>query len=138
MSERNQKPIPRIDELSRHYWEAAKQHELVLQKCQDCGHYRYPPGETCPFCLSDGLKWVKASGRGTVYTWTVFHQVYHPAFEKDIPYAVVTVELEEGPRLLTNMVDCEVGAINIGMPVEVVFDDITEEITLPKFRPISE
>jgi len=72
-----------------------------------------------------------------VYTWTVFHQLYHPAFEKDVPYAVVAVELDEGPRLLTNLVDCKVEAINIGMQVEVVFDDVTEEITLPRFRPVS-
>ncbi len=138
MSEKNQKPLPRINKISRPYWEAAKQHELLLQKCQACGHYRYPPGETCPSCLSDRLEWVKASGRGVVYTWTVFHQVYHPAFEKDVPYAVVAVELEEGPKLLTNLVDCKVEAIDIGMPVEVVFDDVTEEITLPKFRLVSQ
>ena len=138
MSERNQKPLPRIDEVSRPYWEAAKRHELFLQQCQECGNYRYPPGETCPSCLSDRLEWNKASGRASVYTWTVFHQVYHPAFEKDVPYAVVAVELDEGPRLITNLVDCKVEAINIGMPVEVVFDDVTEEITLPKFRPVSQ
>jgi uncharacterized OB-fold protein len=138
MSERYKKPLPRIDEVNRPYWEAARRHELLLQKCQECGHYRYPPGETCPFCLSDRLEWVKANGRGTVYTWTVFHQVYHPAFEKNIPYAVVAVELDEGPRLLTNLVNCKIEAINIGMPVEVVFDDVTEEVTLPQFRPISQ
>jgi len=137
MTEKYQKPLPRIDERSRPYWEASKRHELLLQQCQECGHYRYPPGETCPSCLSDRLEWVKASGRGVVYTWTVFHQLYHPAFEKDVPYAVVAVELDEGPRLLTNLVDCKVEAINIGMPVEVVFDDVTEEITLPRFRPVS-
>jgi uncharacterized OB-fold protein len=132
-----QKPLPRIDEINRPYWEASKRHELLLQKCRECGHYRYPPGETCSSCLSDELEWVKASGRGVVYTWTVFHQVYHPAFAKDVPYAVVAVELDEGPRLLTNLVDCKVEAIFIGMPVEAVFDDVTEEITLPKFRPVA-
>ena len=137
MTEKYQKPLPRIDERSRPYWEAAKRHELLLQQCQECGHHRYPSGETCPSCLSDRLEWAKASGRGVVYTWTVFHQLYHPAFEKDVPYAVVAVELDEGPRLLTNLVDCKVEAINIGMPVEVVFDDVTEEITLPRFRPVS-
>lgn len=138
MSEKNQKPLPHIDEMSQPYWEAAKRHELFLQKCQECGNFHYPPGEICSSCLSNKLEWVKASGRGIVYTWTVFHQVYHPAFEKDVPYAVVAVELEEGPRLLTNLVDCKVEAINIGMPVEVVFGDVTEEITLPKFCPVSQ
>jgi len=135
MSGDYQKPLPQIDELSRPYWEAAKRHELALQRCQECGYYRYPPGDTCPRCLSDSLEWVRASGRGTIYTWTVFHKVYHPAFAKDAPYAVAAVELEEGPRLITNLVDCKTEDIEMGMPVEVAFDDVTESITLPKFRP---
>mgnify|MGYP001040349366 CR=1 FL=1 len=137
MSEKGQKPSPRIDEVNRPYWEAAKRYELLLQKCEECGYYRYPPGETCPSCLSDKLGWVKVSGRGSVYTWTVFHQVYHPAFKENVPYAVVAVELEEGPRIITNLADCKIEDIKVGMPVEVVFDDVTEEITLPKFRPTS-
>lgn len=135
MSEKYEKLLPRIDEMSRPYWEGAKRHELLLQKCQECGHYRYPPGETCPSCLSDKLEWVKVSGRGSVYTWTVFHQAYHPAYKDDIPYAVVVVELEEGPRMITNLVNCRIEDIKMGMPVEVVFDDVTEEVSLPKFRP---
>lgn len=135
MSEKYEKLLPRIDEMSRPYWEGAKRHELLLQKCQECGHYRYPPGETCPSCLSDRLEWVKVSGRGSVYTWTVFHQAYHPAYKDDIPYAVVVVELEEGPRMITNLVNCRIEDIKMGMPVEVAFDDVTEEVSLPKFRP---
>jgi hypothetical protein len=135
MSEKYEKLLPRINEMSRPYWEGAKRHELLLQKCQECGHYRYPPGETCPSCLSDKLEWVKVSGRGSVYTWTVFHQAYHPAYKDDIPYAVVVVELEEGPRMITNLVNCRIEDIKMGMPVEVVFDDVTEEVSLPKFRP---
>jgi len=136
MNDNYQKPLPHIDEVNRPFWEAAQRHKLILQKCQGCGHYRYPPGETCPRCLSDRLEWVKASGRGIVYTWAVVHQVYHPAFANDVPYAVVTVELEEGPRILTNLVDCHIEDIAIGIPVEVVFEDVTEEVTLPKFRLI--
>lgn len=135
MSEKYEKLLPRIDEMSRPYWEGAKRHELLLQKCQECGHYRYPPGETCPSCLSDKLEWVKVSGRGSVYTWTVFHRAYHPAYKDDIPYAVVAVELEEGPRMITNLVNCRIEDIKMGMPVEVAFDDVTEEVSLPKFRP---
>jgi len=135
MSEEYRKPLPNIDDTSRPYWEAARRHELVLQKCRDCGHYRYPAGATCPHCLSDKLEWVRVSGLGTIYTWTVFHQVYHPAFAQDAPYAVVAVELDEGPRMASNLVDCKIEDIQVGMPVEVVFDDVTAEITLPKFRP---
>jgi len=129
------KPLPGIDNVNRPYWEAAKRHELVMQKCRQCGQYRYPPGTTCPRCLADDLEWVKVSGRGTVFTWTVFHKVYHPGFAGEVPYAVVAVELEEGPRVTSNLVDCPLEGIRIGMPVEVVFDDVTEEMTLPKFRP---
>jgi len=135
MTEKYEKLLPRIDEMSRPYWEGAKRHELLLQKCEECGHYRYPQGETCPSCLSDRLEWVKVSGQGSVYTWTVFHQAYHPAYKDDIPYAVVVVELEEGPRMITNLVNCRIEDIKMGMPVEVVFDDVTEEVSLPKFRP---
>lgn len=135
MSDEYQKPLPFVSEVNRPYWDAARRHELVLQRCQECGHYRYPPGDTCPRCLSDRLAWVKVSGRGSIYTWVVFHQVYHQAFANDAPYAVVVVQLEEGARLVTNLVDCKTEDIEIGMPVEAVFDDVTEEITLPKFRP---
>ena len=135
MSERYEKLLPPINDMNRPYWQGAKRHELLLQKCQECGHYRYPPGETCPSCLSDRLGWAKVSGRGAVYSWTVFHQAYHPAYKDDVPYAVVAVELEEGPRMITNLVNCRIEDIQIGMPVEVVFDDVTEEVTLPKFRP---
>lgn len=135
MSDEYQKPLPFVSEVNRPYWDAARRHELVLQRCQECGHYRYPPGDTCPRCLSDRLAWVKVSGRGSIYTWVVFHQVYHQAFANDAPYAVVVVQLEEGARLVTNLVDCQTEDIEIGMAVEVVFDDVTEEITLPKFRP---
>lgn len=135
MSDEYQKPLPFVSEVNRPYWDAARRHELVLQRCQECGHYRYPPGDTCPRCLSDRLAWVKVSGRGSIYTWVVFHQVYHQAFANDAPYAVVVVQLEEGVRLVTNLVDCKTEDIEIGMAVEVVFDDVTEEITLPKFRP---
>lgn len=135
MSAKFQKPLPYIDDISRPYWAAARRHELVLQRCQECGHYRYPAGITCPHCLAERLEWVKASGRGTVYTWTVFHRAYHPAFASDVPYAVVAIELDEGPRLVSNLVNCNIEDIKVGMPVEVVFDDVTEEVSLPKFRP---
>ncbi len=134
MLDKYQKPLPRINNVSRPFWEAARRHELMFQRCQECGRYRYPPGENCPRCLSDRLVWTRVSGQGTIHTWTVFHQVYHQAFVSDVPYAVVMVELEEGVRLLSNLVDCPTDDIEIGMPVEVVFEDATEEITLPKFR----
>jgi len=134
MTKSYEKPVPQINKINQPYWEAAKQHKLVLQKCEQCGHYRYPSGESCPSCLSDDLKWVEVSGRGTIYSWTVFHHVYHPAFKDEVPYAVVAVELEEGPRIITRLVDCETENISIGLPVVVAFEDITNKTTLPMFR----
>jgi uncharacterized OB-fold protein len=136
MSQTPAKPLPAIDELTRPFWEAAKRHELVLQRCKECGTYRYPPGENCPECLSFNLEWTKVSGRGKIFTWTVFHRVYHPGFTNDVPYAVVAIDLEEGPRMTSNVVDCKPEDLEIGMAVEVVFEDMSDEISLPKFRPV--
>jgi len=80
-------------------------------------------------------EWVKVSGRGKLYTWTTIFQRYHPAFADELPYNVAMVELEEGPRVITNVVECKNDDLHIGMEVEVVFEDVTEEITLPKFKP---
>jgi uncharacterized OB-fold protein len=136
MSTKMPKPLPGKDELNKPFWEAAKRHELILQHCRKCGSYRYPAGLTCTECVSDELEWKKVSGHGFVYTWTVFHRAYHPAFIDEIPYAVVAVELEEGPRMITNLVGCKLVDIKIGMQVEVIFEDASEEISLPKFRPV--
>jgi uncharacterized OB-fold protein len=136
MTNPTQKPLPRIDELTRPFWEAAHRHELFLQRCSQCGRFRYPPGNTCPDCLSDELEWTKASGRAKIYTWTVFHKVYHPGFAAEAPYAVVAVELEEGPRMTTNVTGLRPDELEIGMPVEVVFEEMSDEITLPRFRPV--
>jgi len=132
------KPVPVPTEDSKPYWEGCKRQELLIQRCRDCGHYRFPASGLCPKCMSTDTEWAKVSGRGTVYSWTIFHYLYHPAFAQDIPYNVAIVELEEGPRLHTNIVGCRNEDIYIGMPVEVVFEDISEEIALPKFRPSKE
>ncbi|UCH43604.1 MAG: OB-fold domain-containing protein [Dehalococcoidales bacterium] len=107
----------------------------MLQKCPECGQYRYPPGETCPYCLSSNLEWEIVNGWGNVFSWVVFHQVYHRTFADDIPYTVVLIELDQGVRMISSLIDCRMEDIRIGLPVEVVFDDITNEISLPRFRP---
>jgi hypothetical protein len=91
----------------------------------------------CPKCGSWNAEWAKVSGKGKVYTYIVAHQLFHPGFFADGPYAVVIVGLEEGVRIVSNVVDCRPDDIYIGMPVEVVFDDVTEEVTLPRFRRVS-
>lgn len=128
------KPLPEITPDNKPFWDACKRHELSLQRCQDCGHLRLP-SPICQECLSMNAEWVKVSGRGKLYTWTTIFQRYHPAFTDELPYNVAMVELEEGPRVITNIVECKNDDLHIGMEVEVVFEDVTEEITLPKFKP---
>ncbi len=131
------KPIPALTEDTKPYWEGCARHELLIQHCQDCGHFRFPPSGLCPKCMSTNTEWVAVSGKGQVYSWTIFHYVYHPAYAKDIPYNVAIVQLNEGPLLHTNIVECNNEDIYIGMPVEVIFEDVNDEISLPKFRPLS-
>ena len=130
-----EKPLPRPTEDSAPYWDAAHRGELRMQRCADCGLVRFPPSLLCAHCLSNQAEWACLSGRGTVFSWIVVHQSQHPAFNADTPYNVTIVELEEGPRLHTQLVECPNDAIHIGMPVEVVFDKVNDEVTLPKFRP---
>jgi hypothetical protein len=96
---------------------------------------RFYPRAVCPSCLSSATEWVRARGRGTVYSFTVTHQSQAPGFRGELPYVLAIVELDEGPRLMTNIVGCAPDAVRIGLPVEVVFEDVTPEVTLAKFRP---
>ncbi len=132
------KPLPTPDIETKEYWEGCRRHELLMQKCKDCGTYSFPPMPMCNVCHSMSREWVKVSGRGKIYSWFVVHHATHPDFVDDVPYAVVLVELGEQAdlRIPSNMVDCLIEDIKAGMPVEVVFDDVTDEISLPKFRPV--
>jgi hypothetical protein len=126
---------PRIDEESRGYWEACRRHEFVLQRCRACSTVRHYPRALCPACLSADTEWLRASGRATVYSFTVMHQNQAPGFRDRLPYVLAVVELDEGIRILTNIVECPVESVRIGMPVEVVFEDLSDEVALPQFRP---
>ncbi len=131
------KPLPRVDEESKGFWEACRRHELYVQRCGQCGALRYYPRALCPGCLSERVEWVRCSGKGTVYTFTVTYQNQGAGFRDELPYVLAYVELEEGVRMLTNVVGCKPEDVCIGMPVEVVFEDVTPEATLPKFRPVA-
>ena len=135
-TERPAKPLPQVGPDMVPFFEAARRHELVVQQCTGCRTLRFPARPICSRCLSRASAWVPVSGRGTVFSFAVMHQAVHPGFAAEVPYAIVVVELEEGVRLLSNLVDCAVAAIRIGLPVEVVYDDVTPEVTLPKFRPV--
>ena len=131
------KPIPAITPEMRPFFEAAKRHELVVQRCTGCGTHRLPPRELCSSCLATESTWVEVSGHGEIFSYTVMHQIYHPAFAAEVPYAVVVVKLAEGPKMISNLVDCPLSEIRIGMPVAVVFEPVSDTVTLPKFRRVS-
>ncbi|MBI4195057.1 MAG: OB-fold domain-containing protein [Betaproteobacteria bacterium] len=135
LDERSGRYLPFIYPEEIPFWEAAKQRQIRLQRCSSCGRAWYPIGPACPFCFSMKFEWVAMSGRGTLHNYVVFHKAWTPWFEKRVPYAVVQVELEEGPRLTTNLLDCPIGDIRIGMQVEAAYEDVTDEITLVQFRP---
>ena len=131
------KPLPIPEEFDKPYWQALKRHELKMQRCLDCGKIWFPPAPACPGCLSKDYEWAKLTGKGKVWSWVLFHHLYSPSFADDIPYNVIVVELEEGPLMTSNIVECNNEDIHCDMPVEVVFFDVTEDVTLPKFKPTS-
>ena len=143
MAVKSDKPLPRSEPETREYWEGCKRHELLVQKCKNCGTFRFPPRPVCYNCASEITEWIRVSGKAQIYSWTVVRQNERfpvvPAFANDAPYALVIVELTdaEGIHMIGNLIDCPLDEISIGKEVEVVFDDVTEEVTLPRWRPIS-
>ncbi len=127
-------PAPPMIWENMGFWEGIKEHKLVLQRCKECGTWVHPPKPACPKCRSFEKEWAPSSGKGTVYSWVTYQESPDPAFKA--PYSVVLVELDEGVRLISNMVDTKPEEISIGLPVEVVFDDISDDLTLPKFRKV--
>jgi uncharacterized protein len=130
------KPLPIINAETKPYWEYCQKHELRMQKCTQCGHIRFPISILCPQCHSLDSQWEKLSGKGTIYSYTVYRVAYHPAFKDDIPYVVAIIHLDEGPRMESNIFGCKPEDVRIEMPVEVSFEDVTAEVSLPKFRPV--
>ena len=128
-------PPDDLPEFHRPFWDSVKAHALRLQKCDECGSWRYIPTEICPRCGSERCSWTPVSGRGRVYTHTVIHRGPTPAYQADAPYVIAHVELEEGPRMISNLIGCSPGDVRIGMPVEVVYEDVAPEWTLFKFAP---
>jgi len=128
------KPLPVIETWNAPYWQATKRHEFMAQKCQTCGYVHLPPGPACTNCLSADQDWIRLSGKGTIYSYGIYYQLWHPGFTEDIPYNVALIELAEGPQIISQVVGCRNAELGCGLEVEVMFDDVTPEITLPKFR----
>ena len=132
--------MPEITNLNRPFWEATKRHELMIQRCKSCGEYQWYPRANCIHCGSMDIEWVKVSGKGSVYSYTIIWQVIgnSPLYNLEIPFAVGLIELDEGPRMYARIIGCEVTDVKVGMKVEVDFKDLTSEISIPVFRPVKE
>ena len=128
-------PLPRPYQDTAEYWAAAREHRFVIQRCNSCGEHQFYPRGVCSHCLSSELEWREASGNGTIYSYSVNHRAPHPRFADDLPFVLAIVELEEGPRMMTNIVVSDPDSVTIGMAVTVTFDDVTDQVTLPKFTP---
>lgn len=130
-------PEPAASAETVGWWEAAAAHRLVVQRCTDCGHTRHPPGPVCPQCRSLASEWLTLPGTGKVYTYTVVRQAFIPSLQDKIPYVVIAVELDgaDGVRIVSNLVDAETEEVAVGLPVEVVWEDMGPELAVPRFRP---
>lgn len=131
------KPLPTPDPDTQAFWDGCRAHRLLIPKCVACGWLRWPPRPGCPRCHSSGHEWVEVSGRGTVYSYVVFRRAFLTEFRDDVPYVVAIIELEESPtvRILSNVVGCKPEEVAFGMLVQVVFEDVTGDVTLFKFAP---
>lgn len=128
-----EKPIPVPSPESKPFWAAVHEHRLELQRCDDCGKFWFPPSLLCPHCLSENSAWTPVSGKGEVFSFVVFHRVYHPGFSDDVPYTVALIELDEGPRMLANLRGIAPGDVKCGLRVHAVFEDVTDDTTIPQF-----
>ena len=131
------KPLPEFRPETKPYWEGTKKHELLLPRSKEGGEFFFYPRALSPGeDMSENLEWVKASGKAKVWTYAIHHMGPTKAYKGDPPYVVALVELEEGVKMMTNIVDCDPHDVKVGMELEVVFDDVTDEVTLPKFKPV--
>lgn len=131
------KPLPDITPESRPFWEGCKRHELLLQRCSACGAFQHYPRGVCASCWGTDLEWQPSSGRGTVYTFTVTHRTQARGFKDELPYILAWVELEEGVQVMTNLVGNDPARVTIGMPVQVTFEDVNADVSIPRFKPIA-
>ncbi|MBW2310052.1 MAG: Zn-ribbon domain-containing OB-fold protein [Deltaproteobacteria bacterium] len=132
----NGRPLPKPNADTASFWEGCQRQELRFQKCLQCGTVRWPPSIICPRCHSMDTQWIVACGRGVIYTYVVYHVAFHKAFQGDLPYVTAVVELGEGPHILSNIVNCAPHELRCDMPVEVVWEKVIRQFTLPKFKPV--
>jgi len=130
------KPLPLVTELNRPHWEGAKRHEYLIQQCDECGYRWFPPRGSCSRCLSTSYTWAKSRGKGKLFSFVVYHQAWLPGFKEELPYNVAIIELEEGVRLINNVVGVPNDKLRVGMPVEVTFEEVAPDVAIPKFQAV--
>ena len=135
MTDHGGKRLPQPTRETQPFWDGCRDRKLLIQHCADCGHYQFYPRIVCGSCMSDRVEWVQATGRGTVASFTIVRRPVSEAYAAEVPYVVALIQLEEGPTMMSNVIQCDPERVAIGMPVEVIFEDWSDEITVPKFRP---
>lgn len=128
-------PIPRPSKETQPFWDAAREHRLVMPRCDDCSRFAFPPTVACLQCGGERFTWVDVSGRGKVFSFVVYHRVYNEWFRDKVPYVLAVIELEEGPRLISNIVGIPYGDVQCEMAVQAVFDDVRDGVVIPQFAP---
>lgn len=132
------KPLPKITLDNKEFWDSCKEHAMRLQYCSDCDYWQYYPSPVCHNCDSMDLEWRSVSGAGSVYTHSVIYRPPSEHYANDVPYVYAIIELAEGPMMPSNVVGISPEKVEIGMPVVITYDDVTPDVTLPKFRPAPE
>ncbi len=132
------KPLPQPTPWSQPFWDAAREHRLVLRRCNTCGAYQHPPYPSCKVCYQEDFSWVQAAGRASLFAYTVNRFAVPFPFLADLPYVTAIVELAEGVRMISNIVECDHDSLASGMELEVIFEDVSDECTLPKWKPVSQ
>ncbi|MEW5980124.1 MAG: Zn-ribbon domain-containing OB-fold protein [Acidobacteriota bacterium] len=130
------KPLPKPTPWSKPFWAGCREGKLLVQLCGECGKHIFYPKLFCPFCLSRNISWVPSSGKGKIYSYTVVHAYQPTEFSQDVPYVIAVITLDEGVRMMSNIVDCSPEEVRCELSVQVVFEQVTDEFTLPKFRLI--
>lgn len=130
-------PLPLITEVSKVFYDGCKNEKLLYQKCADCDEVIFFPKILCPECMSRNLEWKQSGGRGKIFSYTVTYGYAPPEFVSETPYVLAIVKMDEGYKLMTNIVEDDFDKLSCDLPVEVIFDPVTPEITLPKFRLVS-
>jgi len=138
MTDHSGKFMPRSRPETASWWEACRQEKLMIQRCSQCGAFQFYPRIVCTSCMSEQIEWFQAGGRAKVLTYTICRLPVAQAYAADVPYVVALVQLEEGPTMMSNIVQCDPESVVSSMPLEVVFEAWSDEITMPQFRPASE